>query len=290
MTEAEEGEEVVFVTGCTPGGIGHALAVEFARRKCRVVATARSLSSLEALRTNSLVTLHTLELDVLSERSVEEAVRSVVDMFGRIDILVNNAGVHCVGPLAELPMALWQSTFDTNVFGTMRVIKAVVPHMASRRKGKIVNVGSVSALVPSPWTGAYSSSKAAIHCLSESLRVELNPFGIDVITVAPGAIKSNLGSNSSAIYRNLPEWRLYKPFERAIRERVEFSQKPGCTPTDAFANKTVDAALRRKPPPWFSYGQFSTLAAIMYYFPIWLRDVIARRLFKLSAIENDKEK
>ncbi|XP_057829314.2 uncharacterized protein LOC131040429 isoform X2 [Cryptomeria japonica] len=259
MTEAEEGEEVVFVTGCTPGGIGHALAVEFARRKCRVVATARSLSSLEALRTNSLVTLHTLELDVLSERSVEEAVRSVVDMFGRIDILVNNAGVHCVGPLAELPMALWQSTFDTNVFGTMRVIKAVVPHMASRRKGKIVNVGSVSALVPSPWTGAYSSSKAAIHCLSESLR-------------------------------NLPEWRLYKPFERAIRERVEFSQKPGCTPTDAFANKTVDAALRRKPPPWFSYGQFSTLAAIMYYFPIWLRDVIARRLFKLSAIENDKEK
>ncbi|GLJ48022.1 hypothetical protein SUGI_1014160 [Cryptomeria japonica] len=189
---AGAGKEVVLVTGCTPGGIGHAMAMEFAHMKCQVVATARSFSSLEALRTNAQVALHTVQLDVLSETSIEEAVRTVMDMYGRIDILVNNAGVHSVGPLAELPMELLQSTFNTNVFGTMQVIKAVVPHMASRRKGKIVNIGSVSVLVCNPWAGAYAASKAALHCLSDSLRVELKPFGIDVITVVPGAIKSNL--------------------------------------------------------------------------------------------------
>ncbi|KAH9300880.1 hypothetical protein KI387_012463, partial [Taxus chinensis] len=207
---AEGEEEVVLVTGCTVGGIGHALAVAFSERKCRVVASARSVTSVDdRLRAKG----DAVELDILSDQSVEAAVRSIVDKYGRIDILVNNAGVHCVGPLAELPLNILQSTFETNVSGTMRVIKAVVPHMASRRKGKIVNMGSVSALVSSPWTGAYSASKAAIHCLSDSLRVELKPFGIDVITVVPGAVKSNLGSNSSAIYRNIPEWRLYKPFE-----------------------------------------------------------------------------
>ncbi|XP_057829311.2 short-chain dehydrogenase/reductase GME11361 [Cryptomeria japonica] len=287
---AGAGKEVVLVTGCTPGGIGHAMAMEFAHMKCQVVATARSFSSLEALRTNAQVALHTVQLDVLSETSIEEAVRTVMDMYGRIDILVNNAGVHSVGPLAELPMELLQSTFNTNVFGTMQVIKAVVPHMASRRKGKIVNIGSVSVLVCNPWAGAYAASKAALHCLSDSLRVELKPFGIDVITVVPGAIKSNLGYNSSTIYSNLPEWRLYKPFEKAIRERIDIFQKNDCTPTNVFAKKTVDILLRRKSPPWFSYGQFSIITSIMYYLPICLRDFIARRVYKVSTLENVKDK
>lgn len=280
---------MVVITGCTIGGIGHALALAFAQRKCRVVATARSLASMEGLDKKHSG-LHLLELDVRSDQSVSDAVRAVVDKYGRIDILVNNAGVHCVGPLAELPLALLQSTFETNVYGLMRVIKEVVPHMISRAKGKIVNIGSVAALGPGPWVGAYAASKAAVHSLSDTLRVELKPFGIDVITVAPGAIKSNIASNSSAVYKNNPEWRFYKPFQKAIYERIEFSQKPGNTPTDVFAEKTVDAILRRKPPAWFSYGQYSTLSGILYYLPNWLRDVIMRKLYKVSVIENAKEK
>jgi short-subunit dehydrogenase len=286
-----EQQDVVVITGCTIGGIGHALALAFAQRKCRVVATARSLASMGGLD-KKYPALHLLEVDVLSDQSVADAVRAVVDKYGRIDILVNNAGVHCVGPLAELPLALLQSTFETNVYGLMRVIKEVVPHMISRAEGKIVNVGSVTALAPGPWAGAYAASKAAVHSLSDALRLELKPFGIDVITVAPGAIKSNIGSNSSAVYKNNPEWRFYKPFEKVIYERVEFSQQPGNTPTDVFAEKTVDAILKRKPPAWFSYGQYSTLSAILYYLPVWLRDLIMRKLYKLSTIEieNSKEK
>lgn len=283
-----ERQDVVVITGCTIGGIGHALALAFAQRNCRVVATARSLASMGGLDKHP--GLHLLEVDVRSDQSVADAVRAVVDKYGRIDILVNNAGVHCVGPLAELPMALLQSTFETNVYGLMRVIKEVAPHMISRAKGKIVNIGSVTALAPGPWAGAYAASKAAVHSLSDTLRVELKPFGIDVITVAPGAIKSNIGTNCSIMYKNNPEWRFYKPFARAIYERIEFSQQPGNTPTVVFAEKTVDAILKRKPPAWFSYGRYSTLSAILYYLPVWLKDLIMRKLYKVSNIENAKEK
>lgn len=283
-----ERQDVVVITGCTIGGIGHALALAFAQRNRRVVATARSLASMGGLDKHP--GLHLLEVDVRSDQSVADAVRAVVDKYGRIDILVNNAGVHCVGPLAELPMALLQSTFETNVYGLMRVIKEVAPHMISRAKGKIVNIGSVTALAPGPWAGAYAASKAAVHSLSDTLRVELKPFGIDVITVAPGAIKSNIGANSSGVYKNNPEWRFYKPFARAIYERIEFSQQPGNTPTVVFAEKTVDAILKRKPPAWFSYGRYSTLSAILYYLPVWLKDLIMRKLYKVSNIENAKEK
>lgn len=283
-----EQQDVVVITGCTIGGIGHALALAFAQRNCRVVATARSLASMGGF--DKRPGLHLLEIDVRSDQSVADAVRAVVDKYGRIDILVNNAGVHCVGPLAELPLALLQSTFETNVYGLMRVIKEVVPHMISRAKGKIVNIGSVTALAPGPWAGAYAASKAAVHSLSDTLRVELKPFGIDVITVAPGAIKSNIGANSSVVYKNNPEWRFYKPFAKAIYERVEFSQQPGNTPTFVFAEKTVDAILKTKPPAWFSYGRYCTLSAILYYLPVWLRDLIMRKLYKVSNIENAKEK
>eukprot|EP01018_Ginkgo_biloba_P004075 Gb_33040 [translate_table: standard] len=167
MTNLSEGE-VVLITGCTIGGIGHALAVAFAQRKCQVVATSRSLTSMEGLDKHTQV--HLLDLDVLSDESVADTVQTVMDKYGRIDILVNNAGVHCVGPLVELPLSVMENTFNTNVYGPMRLIRAVVPHMVSQARGKIVNVGSVSALAPGPWAGVYSASKAAIHALSDSLR------------------------------------------------------------------------------------------------------------------------
>ncbi|KAK9166769.1 hypothetical protein Scep_001960 [Stephania cephalantha] len=340
-------EPVVLITGCTQGGIGQCLAHAFAAEKCAVVATSRSIESMEDLKNNERLFLQ--ELDVLSEESLRSVLRNVLEKFGRIDVLVNNAGVHCVAPLAEIPLSDLEQTFNTNVYVTelqesiflqtlqfpavlgayifrlltrkvyvsgskkgnntlkkvilelrwfcecksdeivcksllltcpLRLIQAVVPHMASRRKGKIVNIGSTIALVPGPWAGAYSASKAALHSLSDTLRLELRTFGIDVITVVPGAIRSNLGNTSLVRYEKMPEWKLFKPFEEAIRARTYFSQGDEATPGEEFAKKTVAAVLKKRPPAWFSYGTYSTAAAIMYHLPLFIRDFIVRRKIK----------
>lgn len=275
----QQPQQVVVITGCSTGGIGNALARAFAADKCLVVATARSLSSMSDLDFDN-PNFHLQELDVLSDQSVTNVVSNVVGKFGRIDILVNNAGVQCVAPLAEIPLSQLQHTFDTNVFGTIRMVQAVVPHMASRKKGRIVNIGSVIALGAGPWSGAYSGSKAALHSLTDTLRLELRPFGIDVINVVPGAIKSNIGNAAIANYSRMPEWKLYKPFEEAIRKRAYFSQGTKSTPSEEFAKKVVAAVLKKNPPAWFSFGQFSTIMAIMYHLPIFIKDFLLRKAMK----------
>lgn len=283
MTSEREsyGRQVVVITGCSSGGIGHALARAFAAEDCLVVATARSARSMADLNDGDHGRSFFLqELDVRSEESVQNALSNVLERFGRIDIVVNNAGVPCLGPLAEVPLSAVQTTFDTNFYGALRLIQAVVPHMASRRKGKIVNVGSVTVMSPGPWNGVYIASKAALHSLTDSLRLELRPFGIDVICVVPGAIRSNIGNSGIASYNQMPEWRLYKPFEAAILARANLSQGPNSTPSEVFAKKTVAAILEKNPPRWFSYGQFSTLMSIMYYLPLFVRDFFLKKAMK----------
>ncbi|KAG0469772.1 hypothetical protein HPP92_016472 [Vanilla planifolia] len=238
---------VVLITGCSEGGIGYALALELASKGCIVAATARSLASLRSLEEDPRFFL--LELDVVADDSIRRVVERVMERFGRIDILINNAG-------------------------PLKLIQAVVPHMISRRKGKIVNVGSVAALASGPWAGVYTASKAALHSLTDSLRLELRPFGIQVMTVAPGAIRSNIGSSSLANYDHMPEWKLYKPFEAAIRARTTFSQTARSTPAEVFAKKTVADILKKNPPSWISYGHLSTVSAILYHLPLFIRDFL----------------
>ncbi|CAD6260670.1 unnamed protein product [Miscanthus lutarioriparius] len=275
--DRDRNQPVVLVTGCSEGGIGHAMARAFAAAGCAVVATARSRGSMRDLDGAPRFLL--LELDVRSDESARAAVADALREHGRVDVLVNNAGIHLVAPLAEVPMESFHQVFDTNVYGAMRLIQAVIPHMMERRKGTIVNVGSITALAPGPWAGVYSASKAALHALSDSLRVELKSFGINVMTVAPGGTKSNLGNSSAAKYDQTHDWKYYKKYEEGLRARTEISQGPGSTPAEELAKKVV-ASVLKNPPAWFAYGQFSAILSILYYAPLWFRDYFYRLVMK----------
>ncbi|XP_058781526.1 short-chain dehydrogenase RED1-like [Vicia villosa] len=270
---------VVLITGCSSGGIGHALARSFAANNCIVVATSRSRFTMVDLEDDPKFFLQ--ELDIQSDESVNRVVDTVINKFGRIDILINNAGVPSSGPIVDLPLSAIKNTFETNVFGSLRMVQAVFPHMAARKQGKIVNIGSLVGLAARPWAGAYAASKAALHALTDTLRLELGHFGIDVVNVVCGNVKSNIVKSVLSTHDSLPEWKLFRPFEAGFRERLVRSMSSKSTPADEFAKHTVAAVLRKKPPAWFSYGQYTTVMAIMYHLPLCVRDFLFKKDMKL---------
>ena len=183
-------QKSVLITGATDG-LGKATAILLAQRGYRVFAAGRSAekrAQLDALAREKNLPLETLELDVCDEASVQQAVAAVLAKAGAIDILFNNAGVNFSAAVEDLRMEDWRRQFETNFFGVLRVTQTVVPHMRERKQGRIVMMSSVSGFVTAPTQGAYSSSKFALEAMSNALRLELYPFGIQVILIEPGYI------------------------------------------------------------------------------------------------------
>ncbi|PKN36516.1 MAG: short-chain dehydrogenase [Deltaproteobacteria bacterium HGW-Deltaproteobacteria-2] len=269
---------VVLISGCSTG-IGRALAVEFAARNWRVFATARKPEVINDLKAPNVdVTV----LDVTDETSIKACVDSVITKTGRIDMLVNNAGLLLIGPLVELETSELRHQFETNVIGLNALTRAAVPHMIKRKSGKIVNISSVSGVLPTPFAGAYCSTKAAVTALSDSLRMELAPFGINVVTVQPGGIKSNLSGNADkglGRFRKTP----YGPIQEFIVARANASQE-NATPAEVFAKELVDKLERKKTPKFIRVGKDSTLLPLIARFPRALTDALLSKKFGLNKL------
>uniref|UniRef100_A0A0A0LL75 Uncharacterized protein n=1 Tax=Cucumis sativus TaxID=3659 RepID=A0A0A0LL75_CUCSA len=276
---------VVLVTGCAKGGIGYEYCKAFAEHGCIVFATDVPHRA-HQLFNESFSTIQTLELDVTSDESVEKAVQTIISKHGRIDILVNNAGIGSSGPLAELPLEAVRKTWEVNTLGQLRMVQQVVPHMASRGSGVIVNVGSVVGNVPTPWAGSYCASKATVHAMSHVLRLELRPFGIDVVLVMPGAIRSNFGSATVENVKS-QEWKLYKKYKKSIEERANASQSGNSTDAGIFARDVVNKVLRKKPPKQIVSGHLSGLLSILSWLPLWVRDLYFSYRFNLNQKVRD---
>ncbi|KAJ7161348.1 oxidoreductase [Mycena crocata] len=255
---------VVLVTGCSAGGIGYSLCEHFAAEGCRVYATARRLEAMAALAANPLISLMTL--DITSDEDVHRVVEAIVAEAGRIDIVMNNAGIMGIGPLIEQPIENVKANFDANTYGALRVAQAAFPHMATRRSGLIVNIGSVVGDIAVPWNGLYSATKAAMHLMSDILSMELKPFDLRVMYVAPGAIRSNISSNQAQRF-SLGENSRYTAFLPNIIQRMNASQSPGSMPADVFARKVVRRALQRNPPQFLTLGGKSTTFTVLRWLP-----------------------
>jgi NAD(P)-dependent dehydrogenase (short-subunit alcohol dehydrogenase family) len=271
---------VVLISGCSTG-IGRALTMEFASRNWLVFATARNLAAIDDLKAPNV---ETSTLDVNDEESIKSCVDSVIAKTGRIDMLVNNAGLLLIGPLIELETSELRHQFETNVIGLSALIRAVAPHMIKRRSGRIVNMSSVSGELPIPFAGAYCSSKAALTALSDSLRMELVPFGIKVITVQPGGIITNLSYNADkelGRFKKTPYGPIINDF---IIAQVHMSQK-NATPVDDFSKKLVDNLLREKTPNIIRLGKGSTLIPFIAKLPRALTDMLLSIKFGLNRLK-----
>ncbi|KAI5477305.1 NAD(P)-binding protein [Pseudohyphozyma bogoriensis] len=230
-----------------------------------------------------------IALDVNSEESVREGVERIVEIgAGRIDVLINNAGQGCVGPMAEVSMERMRETFNVNVFGLVAMVQAVAPHMIKHRSGTIVNIGSIVAYVPTPWAGVYCASKAAVHSLSDVMRMELKGFGLNVVCVAPGAIKSSIGASNDK-KALLKTDSVYSNLEASVRARGSWSQNPSSTPAEVLASSIADAALAANPPRYLNAGYRSTSAVLSYYLPTWLKEYFWGTQFGINEVGKEKQ-
>ena len=188
---------VVLITGCSTG-IGRHLAQRLTQLGYTVVATARKVETLD-----DLTVALKLQLDVTQTDSVNQAINLTLQQFGRIDTLVNNAGYCMLGALEEVSEEQTQQVFDVNVFGALRMIRAVVPYMREQRTGRIINISSIAGKLSTPVNGTYAATKFALEALSDALQMELAPFGIQVVLVEPGAIKTRFDDTAQAHAQNI---------------------------------------------------------------------------------------
>jgi short-subunit dehydrogenase len=234
---------VALITGCS-SGIGRALAETMRDAGYQVWACARKPADLASLQAAGL---RALALDVNDAQAIAHVLAELHQEAGRLDVLVNNAGYGAMGPLLDAGAAGMRQQFETNVFSLVELTRACFTLLRASQ-GLVVNIGSVSGVLVTPFAGAYCASKAAVTALSDALRMELAPFAIDVMEVQPGAIASSFGNTASqqaseVLREDSPWW----PLREAVQARANASQQ-NATPTEAFARQLL-AAIQRKNRP-----------------------------------------
>ncbi|CAK7564559.1 MAG: putative secondary metabolism biosynthetic enzyme [Sporothrix epigloea] len=281
------GQKSVLITGCTPGGIGHAIAEEFHAKGVFVIASARRLEVLEGLAAKGIATV---ALDVTSQESITQCKEEVDRLAGgRLDFLVNNAGRTHTVPATDLDLDEVRTTFETNVFGVMAMCKAFVPLLINAR-GLIINIASLAAQSPYVFGSSYCASKGAVVSYSRCLRQELRPFGVRVTVVMAGTVRSNIANT----VHQLVEGSLYQPIADLYAKRQKYSQTNQTMETSVFARQVVANALRPEVPlllrtwfgrrDWFWCGGMSTMVWLGTILGEWFLDTGAYRRFGLEKL------
>ncbi|KJZ71828.1 hypothetical protein HIM_08756 [Hirsutella minnesotensis 3608] len=277
----------VLITGCTPGGIGHALAVEFHNQGCHVIATARNLDVLEELGDMGMTTLR---LDVADAASVAACRAQVAELTGgRLDILVNNAGRGHTIPALDADLDDVRQTYEINVFGVMNMCQTFTPLLIPAR-GLIINMSSAASVFPYVFAAVDSSSKGAVNAYSRVLRMELRPLHVRVMVSMTGTVRSNIASRPE---RSLPPGSLYAPVADYFQHRLGFSQENAPMPSDRFARRLVRDALRGEPrlwglvggsSDWFWAGGMSFACWLASCLPNWVTETVADRCFGIGVL------
>jgi NAD(P)-dependent dehydrogenase (short-subunit alcohol dehydrogenase family) len=260
-----------FITGAS-SGYGLALARYAIDRSYNVVATARSVATLATLSASAPDRVLVQKLDVTLPDDAATAVEAAITRFGRIDVLINNAGYGVIGAVEETPEVEFRAQMDTNFFGALSVTKAALPYLRAQKSGAIVNVSSMGGQMSFAGASAYSASKFALEGLSEALAQEVAPFGIKVIIVEPGALRTNFSGNNAI--KMMPVMDAYQDIIGIMRALVH--DLHGTQDGDpAKAARALDLALQAESPPLRLQVGTDSIVAVRAHAEQLLRDLAA---------------
>ena len=276
----------ILITGAT-AGIGKSAAILLANKGHTVIAAGRSRDALAELD-RQFSNIHPLEMDVTDAGSVDAAVRRVSELLNGAapDVLVNNAGFGCAGPLELISDSDFEAQYQTNVFGLVRVTRAFLPAMRERGRGRIINVSSVAGHVSMPFFAAYASTKHAVESISDALRIELTPHGVQVVLLEPGAVKTGFGEHERA------QLQQYAEASGAYRDQLEIFirfhrrlHSEGADPV-TVAGALVKACEAERPHPRYvtPRGRNNVFILLKKCLPTVASDWIAQRLTGLYRI------
>jgi NAD(P)-dependent dehydrogenase (short-subunit alcohol dehydrogenase family) len=248
--EGEEQQKVAIVTGSS-SGIGYATSLLLARNGFHTYATMRNIgrsADVQEIAYKERLPLEVIQLDVNDDASIRDSIEKVESENERIDVLVNNSGYGLVGAFEDLSVEEIKSQFETNFFGVIRLTQQILPIMRKQKSGTIVNISSGAGRIGFPGMSAYVSSKFALEGLSESMSYELEPFGIKVVIIEPGVIRTNFKKNSVMSKKSLdnssisPYSSIIQKIDSSISSMVEHA-----TPPEEVAKTILHATISNNP-------------------------------------------
>ncbi|MCF6129555.1 SDR family oxidoreductase [Flavobacterium sp. AS60] len=264
--------KVVLITGGS-SGIGKAIGEFLFHKGFTVYGTSRNPEKV----VNSVFPL--IALDVRSAESIKHAVANVISISKRIDVVINNAGVGITGPIEETPTDEMRNNFETNFFGPIEVIKAVLPQMREQNSGLIINVTSIAGYMGLPYRGIYSASKGALELVSEAISIEVKPFGINVVNIAPGEFATDIASHR--YHAPIIEGSVYKTAYENTLGMMNSHMHSGDDPND-FAKEVYHIIQDKNPKLHYKIGAF------MQKFSIVLKRILPDRIYESMLMNHYK--
>lgn len=264
--------KIILITGGS-SGIGKAVGEFLQEKGFKVYGTSRNPESIQ----NSKLKL--VALDVRNSNSIQSCIEEVIRLEGRIDVLINNAGVGITGPLEEIPLDEIKNNFDTNLFGPIELMKAVLPHMRSQKSGLIINVTSIAGYMGLPFRSVYSASKGALELITESLRMETKAFGVHITNVAPGDFATDIASRR--FHAPVQKGSAYEQVYQAQLDMVNEHVNSGSDPIDMAV---AIAKIIESPKPKVHYK----VGAFMQKFSIVLKRILPDTVYEKILMNHYK--
>ncbi|WP_343636937.1 oxidoreductase [Fluviicola sp.] len=263
-------KKVILITGAS-SGMGKVFAQDLAQEGHIVYGAARRTNLLNDLNKKGV---QTIELDVTDDESMKSCVQTILAKEGRIDVLINNAGYGSYGTIEDVSMEEAKRQFDVNVFGLARMTQLVLPGMRKQKSGKIINISSIGGKIATPFGAWYHASKFAVEGMSDSLRTEVKPFGIDVIVIEPGGVKSEWGDIA---YQNLLKTTSGSAYgEMAGKFKQAFEKAMPKNAEPEVISRLVSKAIAAKTPKTRYVGGYMAKPAL--FFRKWVGDRMMDRI------------